>query len=307
MWTSDSRTGCGKRAFRASRVAGLVWLIAWALPSVAAAQTLTLAEVLFRASQAAVRLEREFGNQVVDETYEQRVVSSDGEVKRTRQLSSSLLFFRAPDADTWTSFRNVLEIDGEFTGREWIDASETPPTVPEFLESAARRNRAGQRNHLGEAPRALHMPLLALTFLHPLNSYRSNFEKVGQETRDGRPVWLIRFSEHRQPPFVQVTGPTEGSTGDMFASGTFWVDAEGGHVVRSELLLGGSGRLRQARAQITATFERLDDTDVWAPVEMEETYDDPTSPDADRIEGTVRYSGFRSLSLMTGELPPNQH
>ena len=324
MVSSYCRTGgFGSRGL-ARRLVGLAGLAALAglvpgVPAATAAQTLTLDEVLFRASQNVVRLEREFGNRLADELYEQRIVSADGEVREVRQLSSSVLFFRAPDADTWTSYRNVQTVDGKGKPRGWIDASDAEPTLREFLAAAARRSRAGTRHYLGDAPRTLHMPLLSLTFLHPLNRYRSNFEKVGEETFAGRPVWVVRFSEHRQPPFVRVGGrrPTQRgrrgqrpgtstSAGDLFASGTFWIDVEGGHVVRSDLLLGGSVSSVQARTHIAVTFEELDGTGIWVPAEMEEAYDNPLFPEVDRLEGTARYSSFRTLSLQSRERPMSQ-
>lgn len=268
-------------------------------------QALNLDEVLFRASQAVVRFEFEFGNRMADERYEQRVVASDGQVKRNRRFGSELVFFRDARADTWTSFRNVREENGEPKGRDWLDGDVDSPNLGDFLRAATRRDQASTRRYIGDAPWSLHMPLLALTFLHPLNRHRSNFEKADEVTVDGRPVWVIRFSEHRRPPFVRVGGggPSGGgrsgrvTAGDLFASGSFWIDPESGSVVKSDLVLGGSVSSVQARSHITVIFRQLAASELWVPAEMAESYDNPLFPDVDHLEGTATYANYRPLSL----------
>lgn len=261
-------------------------------PSPVAAQPLTLSEVLLRVSQWTLSFERDFGNRVVDEAYEQRIVSAKGTLEQSRRYAGELLFYRDALHDTWSSYRRLTAVDGVPLERvSTLAPTEAAPTLEEFLRTAARIDAEATQHFLGPMPWKLHMPLLGLVFLHPLNRYRSQFEHAGEEVVRGRRTWVIRFSEHRSPTFVRSR------IGDLFASGTFWILPDTGQVVRSHLVLGGSVSNRQARTQVTVDYGPSGAADLWAPVEMREVYDNPLIRDSRRTEGHATYARYRRFVL----------
>jgi len=255
------------------------------------AQSLTLSEVLLRVSQWTLTFEQQFGNRVADEVYEQRVMSSNGDVERSRHYTAELLFYRDALHDTWTSYRRVTTVDDEPVARAWMDPAETVPTLEKFLQDAERIDAESTRRFLGPMPWKLHLPMLALAFVHPLNRYRSRFEREGEEVVQGQRTWVVRFNEHRTPTFVRTRA------GDLFASGRFWVVPDTGQVMRSDLVLGGSVSSRQARTRITVEYQTGAEDDVWVPVEMREVYDNPLFPAAARTEGHATFMNYRPFVL----------
>ncbi len=297
VWRRRDRVRRGNGRFRTSNLVCAGCVIAGILGGALGVEaqtptpTLTLDEVLFRVSQSVLSFELQFGDRVADESYEQRIVTADGEITLSRRYASQVLFHRNPQADTWTSYRRVTEVDGEHIERMWMDPGDEPPTLAEFLVQAIRTDEQSARHFIAPMPWNLHMPLLALVFVHPLNRYRSQFEKVGEEVVNGQRVWLVRFHEHRSPTFIRDRG------NDLFSTGTYWVMPEDGRIVRSDLLLGASVTNRQGRTRITVDYRPVGDRGAWLPTEMREAYDNPLFPGSPRTEGHATFSNFRQFVL----------
>jgi hypothetical protein len=247
---------------------------------------LTLAELLFRANEAIIAYERGFAAAVAEEDYTQRIVASGGDVRRTRALLSQYMFVRGPDSDAWAGLRDVHTVDGRRLDAEPPLRDMTGPVL-EVAREASRRNRDSARHYLGNVPRSLNVPTLALTFLHPLNQHRFAFEKVGEETVEGIPVWAVRFSETARPTVIRA------GTGDLFARGTFWLEPAGGRVVRSQVELGDQNM--RTRMQVTVTYREDPALGLFVPVRMEETYETISGRAGDRVEGTATYSDYRRI------------
>ena len=61
-------------------------------------QSLTLDELLFRASQSVVAYERVFSKAVAEEQYVQRILRFNGTLRRQRDLRSDMLLVQLPGA-----------------------------------------------------------------------------------------------------------------------------------------------------------------------------------------------------------------
>jgi hypothetical protein len=270
------------------------WGVAVLVGAMLLAQGLDLDEVLFRASEAVVRYERQFSSVVAEERYLQRVVRPDGTVVRERTTRSDFLLVRPPGAETWLGFRDVIEVDGKPVADRQTRLEKLFLDAPEEAFDRARRIAAeSARYNIGRIQRTINVPILSLLFLHVLNRHRFYFEKVGEEIVDGVPTWVVRYSEHARPTIVRAGG------GDVFARGTFWIDPGSGHVVKSLLILGDG--LTGVRSTITVTFKPDPRLGVWVPVEMQEVYDNPRDPRDEQIHATASYSNFRQFRVRTEE------
>ena len=269
------------------------------------AQALTVDELLFRANESVIGFEQLFSTAVTEEQYVQRIVRADGTVVRERRVRSDLLLILLPGADRWLGFRDVFEVEGEpvrdrdqrlqnlFLGESvsphrWV--SRPGPAI----DQARAISRESARYNIGDVTRTINLPTVALGFLHPLTQHRFMFEKIGEESIGGRPVWVTRYSEHVQPTIVQSQG------GDMFAYGRFWLDVDTGQALRTEVILGDGAS--NIRSTITVEFRRDESLDTWVPDTMVELYDNPSNPREDRIEATATYSNFRQFGVTTETL-----
>lgn len=272
---------------------GIGWVVGLAGLS-AAAQSLDLEEVLFRANEAVVAYEKQFSSVVAQERYVQRIVRPDGTVARERVTISDFLLVRPPGAETWLGFRDVLEVDGKPVADRQKRLEQLFLEAPDQAFDRARRIAAeSARYNIGRIQRTINVPILSLLFLHVLNRHRFHFEKIGEEPVDGIPTWVIRYSEHARPTIVRAGG------GDVFARGTFWIDPASGQVVKSVVILGDG--LIGARSTITVSFRPDQKLGVWVPAEMDEVYDNPRNPREEQIHARATYSNFRRFHVRTEE------
>ena len=265
--------------------------LAWAAPNVLA-QSLTLNELLFRASQSVVAYERAFSDVVAEEQYLQQIVRADGTTRRERKLRSDLLLVQLPGAVSWLGFRDVFEVNGKpVRGRDGrlqkLFLGEAEPAV----KQATAITRESARYNIGGVVRTVNLPTIALAFLHPLNQHRFDFKRVGEELVDERLTWIVQYSEYARPTFVQLP------SGDIFARGRFWLDVETGDTLRSELILGTSRS--EVRTTITVDYREDESLEYWVPESMREMYERPRKSKANRIEATATYSHFRRFALQT--------
>ncbi len=258
------------------------------------AQSLTLDELLFRASQSVVAYERVFSNAVAEEHYLQRILRFNGTVRRQRDLRSDMLLVQLPGAVSWFGFRDVFEVDGkpvrdrdERLQKLFLDEARPP------VEQATALTRESARYNIGEVVRTVNLPTIALAFLHPLNQHRFDFKRLDEELIYGRLAWVVQYSEQAQPTFVQILA------GDMFARGRFWLDVETGDTLRSELVLGTSRS--ELLTTILVDYRQHEAFQSWVPHSMREIYKRPLESRAERIEATATYSNFRQFGVETEE------
>ena len=71
---------------------------------------------------------------------------------------------------------------------------------------------------------------MALFFLQSTNVARFKFRKDGEEVIDGHRVWKVRYQEARKPTIIRTS-----SGKDMPLTGTYWIDATAGEVLRTHM------------------------------------------------------------------------
>ncbi len=257
-------------------------------------RALTLDEVLFRANMAIIAYLKEFSSVVAQEQYEQRVVRPDGSVKRMRVTTSDYLLVRVPEDDSWMGFRDVIEVDGAAVGDRQERLYKLFLESPRVAMTEARKiANESARYNIGEIARNVNIPTMPLLFLHPLNQHRFYFEKTGEEDLGGPRVWAVRYTEHVRPTLVRS------GRMDIFARGTMWIDPASGRVLKTELMLGDANT--PVRTTILVTYRHDAVLGTFVPVVMEEQYDDPRNPRADRILARAAYAHFRRFEVRTQE------
>jgi hypothetical protein len=206
----------------------------------------------------------------------------------TRTLVSDYLQVRIPNFEGWLPFRDVFEVDGQRV-RDRQDRLvklfvESPPA--RALENANAIVAESARYNLGSVRRTLNFPTLPLWFLEPASAHRFNFRKVGEDTLEGRQVWVVEYTEVVRPSFVKTpTGE------DIISSGRIWAEPTTGRVHRTVQNAGV--------ATITVNYApRSEVPGLWPPVSMEEQY----KYGAALISGKATYAKFRQFQVQTMEL-----
>jgi VWFA-related protein len=251
-------------------------------------RTAELEGLLVRAGSYVEQYGDPRGGLLLDETYRQQASSTPV----TRLLKSELLVL--PDeAEGWVQFRDVLAVDGKpVTDRDGrlarlfsAPAQDPRGQARRIAEEGARYNLTGTSVAVR---RSLNQPLAALLYLRPVNQPRSQFTLDGGAGKDGQ---HLTFSEQRQPTLI-------GTTGDVGATGEFWIDPATGRVSRAALRVVSRTNVT-VTAWIRVRYETDVKTSLAVPVTMEEHYEvrDPRGNVLDRIEGNVRYSNPRQFKV----------
>jgi len=132
-----------------------------------------------------------------------------------------------------------------------------------------------------------------LQFLRAAEQPRSAFKIGRTEQIDGHPFVTLIFTERARPALI-------GSNGDATTNGTFWIDAETGRVVQSELRVESVvGTRGYVRARIVVKYARVAKLALWLPSSMDEEYD--LEPGRQIITGHASYSDFRQFAVTTSE------
>ena len=157
--------------------------------------------------------------------------------------------------------------------------------------------KESSRYNIGSATRNVNVPTLALLFLHPRNQARFRFERKGQRWFSGTPGAEVRFTEVVEPSLV-----SDGHD-DLPGEGRFWIDANRGTILRSEVTY--RFKPNRAYAEIFVEYRPEPGLNIWVPAEMKERYADVPGAWApvfgSRTEGTARYSNYRRFSVSTEE------
>jgi hypothetical protein len=258
----------------------------------ATAQTsspLTAQTLVMRAAAYLVDLLPRLTNVVAEEQYQQQTTSP----RQKRTLRSDYLVVRMPSGD-FASFRDVFEVDGkpvrdrdERLQRLFVEA---PPMTAvaqarRIAEESARHNiwRIGTINN----------PYLAMAFLQ--DAYRSRFrlQSAKQDKALGLDVYAVVYQEFQVPTILKGD-----ANRDMPARGRWWIDASTGHVVKTELRVGGdAARVGLSPIEITTTFKYDEDLQLTVPVEMSEFY----LSAAGVVSGSATYGRFRRFDVRTEE------
>ena len=217
---------------------------------------------------------------------------------RQRATSGEALFLWLPTPMEWMFVRNVQAVDG----RQVPDSGERLDRL--FKESGLDKlaylrqlQEENARFDLGPVVRTLGDPTFALRYLEPGAQPRFEFSRAGTERIGGARASVFFFRERRRPYIVKVNG-TDGQS-----TGTMWIDATDGAVLRTSLrVMLPSGR--GTAALITVEFVRNGRLGVWVPFKMSERYN---SASGETTTGAASYVNFRrfdtSVRVTTPEAP----
>jgi uncharacterized membrane protein YfbV (UPF0208 family) len=260
-------------------------------------------EITARAGVYVANFIRRFSSIVAEERFVQEAGSEERSVrdKRTakdtkpivprltirRELVSDYLLVQVPGRSDWHAFRDVFQIDG-LALRDRDERLERLFLQPlaGAMSKAVEIDREGVRYSLGDPVRTLNSPLLALGFLQMRYQSRFRFSVRGADPDAGPNVWIVEYVEQVRPTVLRRVPDA-----DLPARGRFWINAETGTVVQTELVT--------AVDDVITTIVRVDDGlfHLAVPVEMRENYWHGT----EHVLGIATYSRFRQFSVETAE------
>ncbi len=276
-----------------------------------------LLSLLERAGRYVVEYEQSFKNIVAEEVYTQRVSGTkqfpkalpsppvqfeDGSLQvRTR---ADVVFVRLAGEIPWGVLRDVFEANGVLVR----DRDERLQKL--FLEPAASvRDQAlrivqeSARFNMGPS-RTLNIPTLALLFLHPQNQSRFSFKISGRRKFHGFEGVEVEFEETARPGIV-----SDGAGGSVPASGRFWIEANRGAVLRSEVRY--AFEPNRGAGFVATEYRAEPSLGIFVPDEMKERYaDSPGTRDpvfGGTADASARYTNLRrfgvSVESETVEIP----
>ncbi len=179
--------------------------------------------------------------------------------------------------------RDVVEVDGKQTAGRKTTLTQMFEGEPNWRISKAREIlRESARYNIGPIRRTINMPSVPLLVLYGPNQSRFTFRKTGEETVDGVRVWKVTYSESSTPTLIRSA--TDGS--NMPATGVFWIDAQTGEVVRSELRCAGF-----SQDVLTVRYQRHPTFGLRLPAETTEKA--VGVENESWVEGKCAYSNFR--------------
>jgi hypothetical protein len=278
-----------------------------------------LEQVLARAAQYVTTLHQQLSGIVAEELYVQHARTlrrASSSVLSRQSLKSDLLLIRPPDADRYIEFRDVFEVDGTAVRDrdERLTKLFLTPTSVSVDQIRAIVNESARHN-IGDIPRNINTPMLALHFLEPQIQKRFRFRRARSkrpqlgttQAMPGRPaavfrvtseMWVVEFRENKRPTIIKTF------QGRNFpAEGRLWINPDTGAVLMSELAMDNS----DVTATINVSYQSEPMLGFLVPVEMREHY----RTRDERVEGVATYGRFRQFRVKTGEAiakpPPIEH
>jgi formylglycine-generating enzyme required for sulfatase activity len=207
-----------------------------------------------------------------------------------RVLRSDFLLVQLSPGD-WLPFRDVFEVDGKAI-RDREDRLAKlflgSPASPSAIEQGNKIAAESARYNVGGVQRTINTPLLSLLYLQAGLQPRFKFELGKRDTSAGENVWIVEYTEVSRPTLVRGVGDS-----DVPSSGRFWIEAESGRIIKTELNLITAG----IRAHLTTSYRKDDRFQVDVPVEMQEDYTYPRG----RLSGTATYGRFRRFDVSADE------
>ena len=292
-----------KRRILGRRVAALAALGALVAPSAAHAQDASLLDVLARATEYVDGLHDRLVGVVMEERYEQRARyppgAGFGANSARVTLRSDYLLLEPEGSDRPFGFRDVFEANG----RPVRDREERLTRL--FLNPTASVRRRIQgilaesaRHNIGDVERNTNTPTLALLFLG--SSYKSRFAfepasdtspELGIDEPDDRAgVRTVAYRESWPVTLIRRRGGL-----NLPARGRYWIEAESGRVLVTELVLDHP----DVDSLITVRYAADETLGHLVPVEMRERYSNQRS--RSRVDGTATYSRFRRFQVQVEE------
>jgi hypothetical protein len=266
------------------RYAFVVVALLVTLPLPAASEDVTREQLLQRAAAYVREFVDRFSSVVAEETLVQETTIP----RRKRTLRSDYLFVRFPGEMSWTSFRDVFDVDGkpvrdheERLTKLFVQPSgDARRRAADIADASARYNLLdiGTINH----------PLLAMAFMQDFYQPRFRFILAGLDKGVGPKIRKVQFQEFQSPTLIKGN-----SNADVFTRGLVWIDEDTGRLAKTELRIGS----QSAPVSIITVF-KLDETlGIDVPVEMRDWYPDRSG----EIRGVATYGRFRRFNVTTEE------
>lgn len=276
---------------------------ALALVATLSAQTPSVAAILDLSGRYVTRFINEFSNVVAEESYIQdslgnlpTAIIGRGAIAvatpaRHRELKSDFLLVRTA-TDDWLPFRDVYEVDGQkVRDREGRLAKLFLQQSAASLEQATQISSESARYNLGAMQRTINQPILPLLFLDAAVQARFKYTLAKRDPASGDGtdnVWIVEFKETGRPTMVRGLRNL-----DIPANGRYWIDADTGRVLKTEVALDTPG----IRARLTTSYRRDERFQIDVPFEMHEQY----YLDRGQVTGTATYTHFRRFDVTSDE------
>jgi hypothetical protein len=202
-----------------------------------------------------------------------------------RELKSDFLLVRNNDQSDYLIFRDVFEVDGhQIRDREQRLTKLFIESAPAALDQASRVALEGSRFNLSGERYTLNNPLVALSFLQ--DRYKDHFRfTLGKIDKDvGPTVWIVSFEDRLRPTLIRSDNDR-----DIVGRGRFWIDAETGRVLKSELIAGP--------ARFVTLFRFDEAFRIAVPFAMQEW----GQVKGGTLTGNATYSRFRTFQVSSEE------
>jgi hypothetical protein len=277
----------GPARIRRRIVRGLILLLIASMFGVGApAATQSASDAIASVRAFAEQYQREAPSLVALEEYVQNVTNRSGQAQVT---TAELVMVRLPGSASWVTFRDVLTVNKRpIRDREERLLKLLQSPEASALAQAQRIAQESARYNLGRITRTMNVPDMALEYLQPRHGARIRFETLRNETIEGQPVVVLRFSEAAGPSIVRNMRGA-----DLLARGRVWAEPGSGAIVRTELLVAD----RASNGTSTVEFRIDPRLGIRVPIKMTERY----SMSGETIDAVARYSDFRRFTVSTGE------
>jgi hypothetical protein len=267
-----------------ARCAAAVVAFAVLLPSWVVAQEVSREDLLARASAYVATFVDKFSSVVAEETLVQEMTIPH----RKRTLRSDYLFVRFPEERSWTSFRDVFEVDGKPVRdhEERLTKLFLQPSADSQRRIAAITTASARYNLLDIG--TINHPLLAMAFLQDVYQPRFRFILAGLDKGVGPKVRRVQFQEFRTPTIIRGN-----SNADVFTRGLAWIHEDTGQVVKTELRIGP----QNAPISVITVFKLDEALGIDVPAEMRDWYPDRSG----EVRGVATYGRYRRFEVKTDE------
>jgi hypothetical protein len=244
-----------------------------------------LDDILLRAGRFVRETQAGLNGVVADEVYTQTVsnptiLTANGS---SRRLRSEVLFTTLPDVRDLVFVRTVLAVDGRAVpdSTERFDRlfSQMAADPPAHLQQLKRESA---RFNIGAVVRTTGDPVFALRFLDPYYQPRFSFAAAGTARIDGVEALKLAFTEEEYPTLIAVNGS------NVLASGTLWVDAANGTLVRTNVKVNTSFGI----ASVTVDFQKDQHLQQWVPSRMSDVYGTGTTQETKCSASYDKYRRF---------------
>jgi hypothetical protein len=242
---------------------------------------------------------------------EERMVQRSALDRRTQRLVSDYLLVREPGADSYMTFRDVLEVNGK--------------PVPDREERLTQLFLEPFRNAVGRARRIeahgarynlpgmgdLNDPLMVLSFLQARYAGRFTWTLGKRDESVGPDAWSVQFRERQRPTIVKGSSNIE-----VPARGVVWIEGSTGRVLKTEVRFDGLRRIEFGQSfmegrsgtpgslgasdRIVVRFQYDEQFQFSVPSEMQEWH----VSGSEQITATATYGRFRRFAVHTEEQIP---